>query len=66
MKKLIFPERLRSTRESRGFTQEQLADKSNLQTSAISHFECGRRMPSLANFVALCDALLVSADSLLG
>ncbi len=66
MKRHPFPQCLRATRESRNLTQDDLAEKSGLQASAVSHFECGRRSPSLANFIALCDALRVSADSLLG
>lgn len=66
MKKRTFPERLRAARELRDWTQLELAEVSGLQASAISHFENGRRTPSLVNFVALCDALRVSADSLLG
>lgn len=61
-----FPARLRSVRERRGLSQSELAAKSGLQPSAISHFETGRRAPSFENLRALADALSVSTDYLLG
>ena len=62
----IFPERLREARELRGFSQGQLADRSGLQSSAISHFETKKRKPSFDNLRKLADALDVTTDFLLG
>jgi transcriptional regulator with XRE-family HTH domain len=62
----IFPERLRSAREYRGLTQGQLAERANLQPSAISHFETGARKPSFDNLRLLADTLDVTTDYLLG
>lgn len=62
----IFPERLKAARELRGFNQDQLAERSDLQGSAISHFETGGRKPSFDNLKRLADALGVSTDYLLG
>ena len=62
-----FPERLRRAREVlRKLSQGELADKSGLQPSAISHFETGTRKPSFDNLRRLADALSVSTDYLLG
>jgi transcriptional regulator with XRE-family HTH domain len=61
-----FAERLRSAREGRGMSQSELAQKSGLQPSAVSHFETGRRSPSFDNLRKLADALSVSTDFLLG
>lgn len=47
-------------------SQAQLAEKADLQPSAVSHFEAGRRSPSFDNLRALADALGVSTDYLLG
>lgn len=58
--------RLRSRREQLDQTQYDLAQKTGLLPSAISHFESGRRMPTLANLLRLADALDVSADYILG
>lgn len=61
-----FPEILRKTREDKGLSQAELADKAGMQPSAISHFEAGRRSPSFDNLKRLADALSVTIDFLLG
>jgi transcriptional regulator with XRE-family HTH domain len=62
----IFAERLRAVREMRELSQSELAEQADLQASAISHFENGRRSPSFANLKALADALKVTTDYLIG
>ncbi len=62
----IFPERLQSARQLRKLTQSELAAKSGLQPSAISHFETGRRAPSFDNLKVLSSALEVTTDYLIG
>jgi len=62
----IFAERLRAVRELRKMSQSDLAKKSGLMPSAVSHFETGRRSPSFANLKALSDALKVTTDYLIG
>tara|TARA_R100000501_G_C2592350_1_gene91951 strand:+ start:386 stop:721 length:336 start_codon:yes stop_codon:yes gene_type:complete len=62
----VFPKRLLIAREKRGFSQAELAAKSDLQPAAIGHFENGRRSPSFQNVRKLAEALKVSADYLLG
>src|SRR5688500_9668638 len=61
-----FPERLRAARDLRGLSQSELAVKSGLQPSAISHFEQNRRAPSFDNLKRLANALNVTTDYLLG
>jgi transcriptional regulator with XRE-family HTH domain len=61
-----FSERLRIARELRKLSQAELAEKANLQPSAISHFESGRRSPSFQNLKALADALKITTDYLIG
>jgi transcriptional regulator with XRE-family HTH domain len=61
-----FQDRLRFAREARKLTQAELAEKSGLQPSAVSHFETGGRSPSFDNLKRLADALDVSTDYLLG
>jgi transcriptional regulator with XRE-family HTH domain len=67
-----FKDRLRQTREARGLSQLDLANKTaeggkpGLQPAAISHFETGQRAPSFDNLKKLADALSVSIDYLLG
>ena len=60
-----FADKLKSIREMQRLSQADLAKKTGLQTSAISHFETGGREPSLSNFTALVRALKVPADMLL-
>lgn len=61
-----FPDILRKTREDKGLSQADLAEKAGMQPSAISHFEAGRRSPSFDNLKRLADALNVTIDFLLG
>jgi len=62
----IFALRVREAREMRGWSQSDLAEKSGLQPSAVSHFETGRRSPSFDNLKILADTLGVTTDFLLG
>ncbi|MCW8916514.1 MAG: helix-turn-helix domain-containing protein [Magnetovibrio sp.] len=62
----IFAQRLKEARELRGLSQTELAKRSNLQPSAISHFETKTRRPSFENLRKLADALDVTTDYLLG
>ena len=65
----IFAERLRDARERlRGLTQSQLAEKSGLPATSISHFENadGTRKPSFDNLKRLATALGITTDYLLG
>lgn len=61
-----FRVRLRGSREGENITQQQLAKKAGLTAAAISHFECGNRVPSVENFYKLCRALGASANDLMG
>src|SRR5438309_7319115 len=61
-----FGDRLRRIRESKGLNQGELAERTGLQPSAVSHFESGRRSPSFENLNRLADALSVSLDFLIG
>lgn len=61
-----FAVRLRAARELREMSQEQVAAKAGLQSSAVSHFETGTRKPSFENLRRLADALEVNTDYLLG
>ncbi len=62
----IFPQRLRAARELRELNQADLARRTGLQASAVSHFETGARKPSFDNLKRLADALDVTTDFLLG
>jgi transcriptional regulator with XRE-family HTH domain len=62
----VFAKRLKAARELRQLSQSQLAEKAQLQPSAISHFEIGTRSPSFDNLKRLADALDVTTDYLIG
>lgn len=62
----VFGARLKEARERQGLSQAQLADRAEMQPSAIAHFEASRRKPSFENVRRLAKALTVSSDYLLG
>ena len=62
----VFATRLKEARERQGLNQAQLAQRAEMQPSAIAHFEANRRKPSFENVRRLAKALDVSSDYLLG
>ncbi len=56
---------MKHLREVLGLTQEDIAVRSGLKPSAISHFESGRREPSLKNVVKICKAFRCSPNVLI-
>lgn len=64
--KKMFPGLLSTIRQTQGLSQQELADLSGLQPTAISHYENGSRSPSLTNLSKLATALNVTADALIG
>ena len=52
-------------RKKSGFTQEQLAEKTELSTVYISHIENSRSIPSLETLMKLCAAMDVTPNELL-
>ena len=60
-----FCQTLKAARNGHSLTQAELAKRAGLHTNAISHFESGRRTPSLANIYKLMKVLgliVVSGD----
>jgi transcriptional regulator with XRE-family HTH domain len=57
---------MKAARELRGLSQGEVASRSGLQASAISHFETGNRKPSFDNLRRLAQALDVTTDYLIG
>lgn len=56
---------VRRMRSARGWSQEQLAEKSELSQQFISRIEAGIQNPTLKSLGRLADALDVAAASLL-
>lgn len=58
-------QRIKAAREARGLTQEELAARAELSATHVSVIERGLKVPNLDSFVAIANALWVSADTLL-
>jgi transcriptional regulator with XRE-family HTH domain len=58
--------RIRYIRETRGYTQEYVANDVGITRTAFTMYEAGTRKPSCETLVALCNVFNVSADYLLG
>lgn len=57
--------RIRQVRKAKGWSQDELAQKSGISMSFLGHIERGTRIMSLETFVRICSALEVGADELL-
>ena len=57
---------LRTLRNERNFSQEQLGKKIGVTRSMIALYESGERLPSLSALIKLSRALGVTTDYLLG
>jgi transcriptional regulator with XRE-family HTH domain len=60
-----FNENLKNIRATLALTQDELSERSGLKPAAISHFETGKREPSLKNIIRLCRALGCSPNALI-
>lgn len=56
---------LASIRQSKGLSQEQLAETSGLHRTYISSLERGKRNPTIVTLSALSDALNISLSELI-
>src|ERR1700722_10041174 len=61
-----FPNRLKSARDLRGWSQAELAARAEMPPSSIAHFEAGARKPSFDTLRRLAGALEGTTDYLLG
>ena len=57
--------RIKMAREAKGLTQEDLAAKADISLTHMGVIERAAKVPSLTTFVAIANALNMSADSLL-
>lgn len=65
MNQIALGKRIRSERQARGLTQEQLAEKANLSTTYIGFVERGERTMTLNTLTTIANELHVSVDYLL-
>jgi len=57
---------IREARQGRGWNQSELAERVSASTTTVSNWERGITKPGLDDINALCSALGLSADVLLG
>lgn len=62
----LFGERLRSLREEKNMSQEELAEAFGMGKVAISGYERGKRTPSFDLLIGFAELFNVSTDYLLG
>lgn len=66
MSNTIFGMRIRQLRKNKGYTQQQLAQKLGVSTSAVGMYEQGRREPDNNLLSKLCSVLDTTTDYLIG
>lgn len=52
-------------RKKHNLTQEQLAEKLNITSKAVSKWECGKSLPDASIMLKLCNILKISVNDLL-
>ena len=57
--------RIQEARKARGLTQAELSQLVDITPKYLSNIECGAKVPRLETFIAIANALGVSADELL-
>ena len=64
---MTLAERVVTLRRRTGLSQEKLAQRMNMSRNTLWHIESGRTAnPRMDHLIALCQALGISADYLLG
>ena len=58
-----FSQALRQLREERGWSQEQLAERADLNRSYLGEVERGRATPSIITVAKLANALVIRTSS---
>ena len=61
----VLPNRIRSFRNSKGWTQERLAEEVDIHTTYISRIESGKKLPALIIICKIADTLGANTYELL-
>lgn len=61
---MIFSEKLQLLRKSKGFTQEEFAEKLNVSRQAVAKWEAGQAYPDIMNLIRISDMMNVTVDYL--
>ena len=64
-RKDILGKRIKELRKSKGYTQEYLAEKLNIETRQLSKLETGKHYPSFETIVALLETFNMSFEELI-
>ncbi|MBO4637106.1 MAG: helix-turn-helix transcriptional regulator [Clostridiales bacterium] len=59
---MIFPDKLRALRKSKGYTQEELAERLGLSRQAIAKYESGQGYPDIGNLIGMSELFNVTVD----
>lgn len=59
-------DQIKEWRETKNLSQEELAAKTDISQSAISHWENGKRKPNIEQCILLADFYGISIDELIG
>ena len=59
-------EYIKEARESKGYSQNELARMSRIARANIGHWERGETFPSIINLIPVADALGITLDELVG
>lgn len=59
-------ESIKRLREKANMTQKELADALEIKQCAVSHWEQGIRLPSLANVISIAKLFNTTTDEVLG
>jgi transcriptional regulator with XRE-family HTH domain len=62
---ILLGQRISQIRKSRGMTQDNLAEKSDISNNFISHIENSHSIPSLETLLKICAALEVTPNDVL-
>ncbi|MBU3911370.1 MAG: helix-turn-helix transcriptional regulator [Candidatus Omnitrophica bacterium] len=62
---IILPSRIRTFRNSRGWTQERLAEQIDIHPTYISRIESGKKFPTLCIICKIADVLNINVYELL-
>lgn len=61
---MIFSEKLQLIRKSKGFTQDELAEKLNVSRQAVAKWEAGQVYPDISNLIQISNLFNVTIDYL--
>jgi len=62
----LFGMRLKTLRNTKGVTQDQLAEKIGVSKASVSRYELSAMYPTVEVLIKLCEYFHVSADYILG